>query len=131
MTMTTHSHEHWTDKGVHFIINCHLDNVLASTRSTDLLAVAGDAVVDLVKAGQLLDVDMNRVSRIFTLAALDSRFGFQVTQPAQAQVVQDPGHGREGSVKQPCDVAQVQPLVPELHGPLQVMRIELQPLAAA
>jgi len=46
-------------------------------------------------------------------------------------VVQGPGHGGEGSGQQTGDVAQVQPLIPQLHSALEVLWIERPPPGAA
>ena len=55
----------------------------------------------------------------------------QLSWQRGAQPAEGPGDGRERSVEQPGDVAQVQALVPELHGVLQLLRIERPPLGAA
>ena len=64
------------------------------------------------------------------LVAHDRRLGVQAAQPAQPQAVQSSGHGGEGSGEQPGNVAQVQPLVPEVHSALQLLRIKRPPLGA-
>ncbi len=46
-------------------------------------------------------------------------------------MVQDFGHGGEGSAQQPGDVTQVQPLMAQLHIALEAARIERPPLVAA
>jgi hypothetical protein len=55
----------------------------------------------------------------------------QVSQPAQPQAAEHPGQGGEGSGQQPGELAEVQPLVPELYGALQMLWIEGPPLCAA
>lgn len=57
--------------------------------------------------------------------------GLQISQPAQAQAVQGPGHGGEGSGQQPGDVTQVQPLMAQLNSALEAVRIERPPLGGA
>ncbi len=112
------------------VINGNVDAVVANTRGAALLAVAGDAVTDFAKAGELFDVDMDQVSRTVPLVALDRELGFQVPQPTQPQAVENPRHGGEGRDQQPGDVAEVEALVTEIHGLLQLLRIERPPLGA-
>jgi hypothetical protein len=50
---------------------------------------------------------------------------------SQAETAEGAGDGEEGSLQQPGDVPQVQPLVVEIHGLLQLLRIERPPLGAA
>jgi hypothetical protein len=58
-------------------------------------------------------------------AGVHHRLGHQVGQPPHAQAVQLCGHGRDGSRDQRGDMTQVEPLVAQLNGGLQVLRIEL------
>ena len=53
------------------VINGDVDTVVADASRAALLAVAGDAVADLSKAGELFDVDMDQVSGMLPLVALD------------------------------------------------------------
>jgi hypothetical protein len=108
-----------------------VDAVVANARGAALLAVAGDAVTDLAKAGELFDVDMDQVSGMVPLVALDRRLGFQIPESAQAQSVQGPGHGGERGSQHPSDVPQVEALMTEIHGLLLLLRIERPPLGAA
>jgi len=62
---------------------------------------------------------------------LDRWFGIQIPETAQAQPAEGPGDGREGGAEQPFNVAQVEPLVAEIHGVLETLLIELPPLGAA
>jgi hypothetical protein len=109
-----------------------VDAVVANARGAALLAVASDAVTDFAKAGELLllrrslrlDVDMDQVSGTVPLVALDSRLVFQITESAQSQPVQGPGHSGERGSQHPSDVPQVQPLMTELHGVLLLLRSE-------
>ncbi len=64
-------------------------------------------------------------------SALQWRFGLEIPQPPETQAVEQPGHGGEGSGQQPGDVRQVEALVTEIHGLLQLLWIERPPLAAA
>jgi hypothetical protein len=105
--------------------------VVADAGRAALLTVAGDVVADPVKAGQLLDVDVDQVARRLALAALHWRFVLQIPQPPEPQGVQNSGHGGEGNRQQPGDVVHVQSLMPQLHGALEVLRIERPPLCAA
>jgi hypothetical protein len=102
------------------VVDRHMDAVLADPGRAALLSVAGDAVADLAKAGQLFDVDMDQVSRMFPLVALDWRFGLEIPQPPETKAVEHPGHGGEGSGQQPGDVPEVEVLVAEIHGLLQL-----------
>lgn len=113
------------------VVDGHVDPVVADACGTALLPVAGDAVTHLAEAGQLLDVDVNQAARRLALITLHHRFGLQVPQPPQAQAVQAPGHGGEGCNQQPGDMTQVQPLMAQLHGALEAVRIERPPLGAA
>lgn len=74
--------------------------VVADACRTALLPVAGDAMPHLAEPGQLFDVDVDHVSWRLALVALDRRLGLQISQPAQAQAVQGPGHGGEGCREQ-------------------------------
>ncbi len=93
------------------------------------------------KAGQLpvlrishwLDVDVDQVKGALPFVALDrrpilcrsARVGLQVSQPTQTQMIQGSGHGGEGCCQQPGDVAQVQPVMAQLHGLLEARRWEI------
>ena len=88
-------------------------------------------MTDFAKAGELFDVDMNQVSGTVTLVALDWRFGLEIPQPTQSQSVENPRHGGERCCQQPGDVAEMEALVTEIHGLLQLLRIERPPLGAA
>jgi len=112
-------------------VDGHVDPVVTDACRTPLLTFAGDAVPHLAEAGQLFDVDVDQVSWRRALVALHWSFGLQIPQPPQAQAVQGPGHGGEGCREQPGDVTQVQPLMTQLHGTLQVLRIKRPPLGAA
>jgi hypothetical protein len=116
-----------------------VDAVVANARGAALLAVAGDAVTDFAKAGELLllrrslrlDVDMDQVSGMLPLVALDWMFGLEIPQPPQTKAVENPGHGGERCCQKPRDVAEVQPLMPQLYGLLQMPWIERPPPSAA
>jgi hypothetical protein len=75
---------------------------------------------DLAKAGELFDIDVDQVAWHLPLVALHRRFWVQVSQPAQAQPIEGSRDVGEGGLQQPGDVAEVQALMPELHGALQV-----------
>jgi hypothetical protein len=113
--------------------------VVADAGRAALLTVACDAVPDLAEADQLpllrrslrLDVDMDQVARRLTLLALEWRFGLQVSQSPEPQAVQSSGHGGEGSGQQPGNVQEVEALVTEIHGLLQLLWIERPALGAA
>jgi hypothetical protein len=113
------------------MVDRNVHTVVAGAGRAALLTLAGDAVADPVMAGQLLDVDVDQVARRLALEALHWRFGLQIPQPPEPQAVQSSGHGGEGSGQQPGDVAQVQPLMTQLYGTLQVLRIKRPLLGAA
>jgi len=74
---------------------------------------------------------MDQVSGMLPLVALDWMFGLEIPQPPQSQVVEHPGHGGERCCQKPRDVAEVQPLMPQLYGLLQMPWIERSPQGAA
>ena len=113
------------------VIICHVDAVVANTHAAALLAVAGDAVNDSAKAGELFDVDMDQVSGMVPLVALDRGLGLEIPQPTQTKAVEHPGHGEEGCDQKPGDVAEVEALMTELHGVLQLLRIKRPTLGPA
>jgi hypothetical protein len=116
-----------------------VDAVVANARGAALLAVAGDAVTDFAKAGELLllrrslrlDVDMDQISGLLPLVALDRGLGLEIPQPPQTKAVEHPGHGGEGCDQKPGDVAEVEALVTQIHGLLLLLRIERPPLGEA
>jgi hypothetical protein len=61
------------------------------------------------------------------LVALDRMFRLQVSEPPQTKMIEHPGHGGEGSGQQPGDVPEVEALVTEIHGLLQLLRNQSQP----
>jgi hypothetical protein len=83
------------------------------------------------EAGQGFDVDVEKIARPLPLVALHWRFGPQVSQPTRSEPVESTGHGRERNRLQPGDVPEMQALVAEIHGLLQLLRIERPPLGAA
>ncbi len=120
------------------VVDLNVHTVVADAGRAALLTVAGDAVADPVKAGQLpllrrslrLDVDVDQAARGLVLVALHWRFGLQIPQLPEPQAVQSSGHAGEGSRQPAGDVAHVQALMPELHGALEVLRIKRPPLGA-
>jgi hypothetical protein len=96
-----------------------------------MLPVTGNSVPDIAKASQFLDVDVDQVAWRFTLVTLYWRFGLKISHSPKTKAVEHPGHGGEGSGQQPGDVPEVEALVTELHGTLQVLRIKRPPLGAA
>ncbi len=113
------------------VIDGHVDPVVSDASRAALLPVVCDAVTNLAEAGQLLDVDVNQIAGPLPFVALNRRLWIKVSQPAQPQAVQRSGHGGEGSRQQPGDVSQVEPLMAQLNGALQMLRIEPPPLVAA
>jgi hypothetical protein len=55
------------------VVDGHVDTVVADASRAALLAVAGDAMTDLAKAGKLFDIDMDQVSGMVPLVAQDRR----------------------------------------------------------
>jgi hypothetical protein len=88
-------------------------------------------VADPLEPGQLLDVDMDHVAGLLPLVPLHRRFGLEVAQPVQPQPPHRPGQGADRQQQQPGNPPEGAALVPELNGPLQLLRIERPPLAAA
>ncbi len=88
-------------------------------------------MTDLPEVGQLFDVDVDLSTRMLTLVALDRRLELKIPESAQAQPVQDPRHNGERSIMQPGEVPEMQPLMLELDGAMQVLPIWRPPLGAA
>ena len=65
------------------------------------------------------------------VVALDRNLGLQIPQASKAELAEGPGDVGEGSLQQPGDVPEVQPLMAEIHGVLQLLRVERPPLAAS
>ena len=100
-------------------INGHVDLVVTGAIGAPLLAVASDPMPHLSESDQSLDVDVDQVTGPLSLVALHRGFGLQDSQPPKHESVKGPGDGGEGRPQQPGDVAEVQALVPEIHGLLQ------------
>lgn len=58
-------------------------------------------------------------------------FGLQIPHSPEAEPAEDPSPDGKGSPPQPGDVAEVKPLVVEIYGLLQLLRIERRPLGEA
>src|SRR5258708_28611164 len=56
------------------------------------LAVAGDAMADLVELTELFDVDMDHLARPLPLIAAGRLGGLEGTQPVEAQALKDAAH---------------------------------------
>jgi len=108
-----------------------MDYVLANTIGAALLVIAGDAVAYLPEPHQRLDVDMDHIPLVLPLVLLHRCSGFQVPHSPQLQMSESPGHAGEGRLEHPGDVAEVEPLVAEIHRLLEPLRIERSPLGAA
>lgn len=74
---------------------------------------------------------MDHAARALPLVPPHRRFGLEVPQPAQPQGIHYPSDGRERSLEGPGNAAERAALVPEVHGQLQLLRIERPPLGAA
>jgi hypothetical protein len=74
------------------VVDGDVETVVAATRRVALLAVASHAVLDLAEARQLVVVDMDQVSGMVPLLALDRKLMFQIPESAQTQPVLGPGH---------------------------------------
>ena len=57
------------------------------------LAIAGDAVADLLEAAELLDVDMDEPAGLVILVTLDRGGRFEITHPGQPGPPQHPADG--------------------------------------
>jgi len=113
------------------VVHCDMNLVVADAVGAALLAITGDAVAHLAKAGQGLDVDVDQISWPLPLVALHWNLGLQLPQTPQPQKAESPGNGGEGRLQQPGNATEVEPLVAEIHGVLQLLRIERPMLAAA
>ena len=96
-----------------------------------MTAVAGDPMADTLETGELFCVDMDHVARALPLVALHWLLGLQIVEPAKPQRVDHPPDGGEGRLEGPGDAAECAALMPEVHGLLQLLRIERPPLVAA
>jgi len=105
--------------------------LVAGTSGGALTTVAGDAVADPLKPGQLFDVDMDHVPGALPLVATNKTFGVKVLQASQAQALHEPTNGGEGRTESPGDAAERAALVPQVYSLLELLRIERPPLAAA
>jgi hypothetical protein len=56
-------------------------------------AIAGDAVTDLVKTTELLDVDVDHLARLLAFIATHRLGRLQVAYPVQSQPAQDAADG--------------------------------------
>jgi len=96
-----------------------------------LLVIAGDAMAHLPEPRQRLDADMDQVAWVLPLVPLHRWFGFQVPQSPQLQPAESPGNAGEARLELAGDVAEVEPLLAEIHRLLELLRIERSPLGAA
>jgi hypothetical protein len=77
------------------IFNRNLHTVVAVTGRAVLLQVTGRAVADLVKAGELYDIDMDQVSGVVSLVAMHWRFGLEIPQPPETKAIVHHSYGGE------------------------------------
>ena len=96
-----------------------------------MTAVAGDPMTETLETGELLCVAMDHVARALPLVALHWLLGLQIVEPAKPQRVDHPPDGGEGRLEGSGDAAECAALMPEVHGLLQLLRIERPPLVAA
>lgn len=101
--------------------------LVADAIGAPLLAVSGDPVAHLPEPGQGFHVDVDQVSRLLPLVALYRNLWLQFLNRPRPSRLRAPGDGGEGRLQQPGDVPQMQALVPEIHGVLQLLRIERSP----
>ena len=78
----------------------------------------------LLRRSLRLDVDMDHVARLLPLVSLHRRFWVEVPESVQPQAPHRPGQGADRHQQQPGDSPEGAALVPELHGLLQLLRIE-------
>src|SRR5439155_26594560 len=72
------------------------EDVLPSDVPGPLAVVARDSMTDILEASELLDVDVQQLTRCLALVALDSLLGPQIAQLGQASTSQHAAHGRLG-----------------------------------
>jgi len=106
------------------VIHGNMDLVVADAVGAALLAIAGDAVAHLPEPRQRLDVDVEEIAWPVPPIALHWNLGFQVPQMPQPQTAESPGNAGEGRLEQPGNVAEVEPLVAEIHRLLELLRID-------
>ncbi len=95
------------------------------------MAIAGDPVAHLPESGQGLDVDLDQVARPLPLVPLHRWPGLHVPRSPEAENAEGPRHGGEWGPQEPGDVPEVQSLMAEIHGLLELLLIERPPLGAA
>jgi len=113
------------------VVDRDVDLVIVDAIEASLLSFAGDPVAHLAKASQGFDVDVDQLYSPLPLVALHRNLGLQIPQASKTELAKHPGDGGEGSLQQPGDVPEVQPLVAEIHGVLQLLLLELAPLCKA
>jgi len=104
------------------VVHGDMDLVVADPVGLPLLAIPGDPVPHLPEPRQGRDVDMDQVAWPLPLVPLHRRPGLQVPQSPEAQTAEGPSHGGEGCLQEPGDVPEVQPLVAQIHGLLELLR---------
>lgn len=113
------------------VVDGDMHLLVAGASRTALTTIAGDAVPDPLETGKLLGVDMDHVARLLPLVPLNRGFGLEVPQPPEPQSLHRPPDGRQRSPHSLCDPPEGAALVPEIHGMVQLLRIERPPLDAA
>ncbi len=89
-----------------------MDLLVVNAQGSVLAAVGSDPVVDTLKGGQLLGVDMDHVARLLPLVPLHRSLGFRVPQTAKDQRLHHSSHGRQGRAEGPDDSPECAALVP-------------------
>jgi hypothetical protein len=59
------------------------------------------------------------------------QYGLEIPQPTETKAIELPGHGGGRSGQRPGDVPEVEALVTEIQGVLQLLWIERSPLTSA
>ncbi len=93
-----------------------------------LRSIASDPVADTIESGQLFCVDMDHVTRSLLLVADDWFLGLQIFETAQPQPVHHTANSRQGGLERLGDPAECAALVAQVHGLLQLKRIERPPV---
>jgi len=113
------------------VIYGDVDLVVATAVGPSLLPVSGDAVPHPPEPCQRHDDDVDEIAGPGQLIALHWNLGFQVPQTPKPQTTEGPGDSGEGRLQQSGNVAEVEPLMAEIHGVLETLWIERPPLGAA
>jgi hypothetical protein len=108
-----------------------VDTFVADSNRAVLLAAAGDAVTDPLKADQLFGVDLDHVAGLGPLVPADWLFGLQVSQATKPDVLEPTANSRERRCQVFGDALHCEALMAQCPGLLLLLQIERPPLSAA